>query len=102
MTELKMRPESDERVRLDRSMDLSTGLAKVCVQNASVLHVGCQKAQRRVGGLRPGDNVAIPKCTVGSRHQDVALLIQREGPDPSERFVVEVGQSDVQTEFVDV
>jgi hypothetical protein len=74
---------------------------EVHVENPAVLHVGRQEAQRQARGLRPADGRPVAEGAVRPRQQHVALPVERQGADPGERLVVEIGQADIQIECVE-
>jgi hypothetical protein len=43
---------------------------------------------------------AVAERTVGGGDQPVALVVQRDGAHPAERFVVEIGQTGVDLEIL--
>ena len=74
-------------------------LAQQPVDDAAVLHVGRQQAERHLRDLGPGHRVAIAERRVGRGQQPIALAIERHGGDAAERLVVEIGDAGVDLEI---
>src|ERR1700729_3548537 len=96
-----MRPESDQRVGFDGGMDLDASFVKVHIDDATILHVGSQQAERERGSFRPGDRLwALPHVTCLGK-KNVTFCVELESADARERLVVKVGHADIQIELVE-
>ncbi len=84
------------RVRLDDRLGHGAGRGEGAVDDAAVLHVGRQQAQRQRRRLGPADRGAVAELAVGGGEQQVALPPQRAHVDVGERLVVQVGEAGVE------
>lgn len=88
-----MREQHDHRVGFERPRRLAAGAAQIAIDNAAVLHVGCQQAERDPRDLVPTDALAVAERRVGGRHQSIALAIERHHSHPAHRLVVNIGEA---------
>ena len=96
-----MREQHDHRVRFQRRADLNARLGKVLVDDAAVLHVGREQAERQPADLGPGDLLAVREFVAGGGDQLVALGIERHAGDASKRLVVEIGDAGIDVEIAE-
>ena len=81
--------------------DIAAGGAQQAVDDAAVLHVGREQAERHLRDLGPGDALAVAERRVGGGQQLIALLIERHRVDAAERLVVEIGDAGVDLEVLE-
>ena len=96
---LDMRIEHHERVRGQRRRGLGADRRQRAIDDAAVLHVGRQQAQRHLPDFLPGHLLAIAEHGVGRRQQAVALVVERNGAHLADRLVLDIGQPGVDLEI---
>ena len=96
-----VRAEIEDRICFHDRMRRLADRAENAVENAAVLHVGGQKAEIERCGLLPADRVAAGQRAVGAGEEDVGFGVERFGDDAFERFIVEIGDADIDIEIVD-
>ncbi len=70
------------------------------IDDAPVLHVGGEQAERHLADLGPGYRIAVAERAVGGGEQTILLAIERHGLHPAERLVVEIGQAGVDLQIL--
>ncbi len=70
------------------------------VDDAAVLHVGGEEAERFLGGLQPGDGGAFRQRMGLGDEQAVALLVERRLQQAFDRLVVEIGDAGLDGEIM--
>ena len=93
-----MREQHDHRVGFQRRLDMAASGVQQAVDDASVLHVRRQQAERDAPDLGPGDLVALAQRTVGRGEQAVLLEIERHRPQAAQRLIVDVGEPGIDLE----
>ena len=96
-----MREQHDHGIGFQRRLRVAAGRAQQAVDDAAVLHVGREQAERHLRDLRPGHALAVAERRVGRGEQLIALLIERHRVDAAERLVVEIGDAGVDLEIVE-
>ena len=94
-----MRIEHQQRVRRQRRRGFRADRTQRAVDDAPVLHVRRQQAQRHLADFLPGHLLAIAEHGVGRRQQPVALVIERNGANLPDRLVLDIGQPRIDLEI---
>ena len=87
-------------------LDSSVGLgplpaAAEPVDDAAVLHVGRQQAERHLSDFRPGDAIAVAERALFGGQQPILLEIERHRAQPAERLVVDIGEAGIDLEIME-
>ena len=97
-----MRDEVEDRIRLHGRDRLRADRAKDAVDDAAVLHVGRQQAERHRCRLAPTSPASRPANAPSSGVSNAYSSAQIGfGSDPFDRLGVQIGQSDVEFEGLD-
>ena len=96
---LHMGIEHQQRVRRQRRRRLGADRAQRAVDDAPVLHVRRQQAQRHLPDLLPRHLLAVAEHRIRRRQQPVALVIERNGANLADRFVLDIGQPGIDLEI---
>ncbi len=89
-----MGDEREHRVGLERHLGRGrTTLVKQAFDDAAVLHIAREKAQRQPRRLAPAHAEAAVERSAGRRQQHVALAIKRQQAHVLQRLVVEIGEA---------
>ena len=95
-----MREQHDHRVRFQRRPAVHAGPGQVLVDDAAVLHVGRQQAERHAGRPPPRSPLSRSRVAVAGRgDQLIALGIERHAVTRPERLVVEIGDAGIDLEI---
>src|ERR1700722_12724755 len=74
--EVHMGPQGDQRVCLNGGMHLCTGFVKVHVEDAAILHIGGEQAERISRGFQPRNRRAALQLATGlPREKNIPLHI---------------------------
>ena len=60
---------------------------------------GVKQAQRHLAYFLPGDLLAIAEHGIGRRQQAIALVVERNGANLADRFVLDIGQPGIDLEI---
>src|SRR5271156_5587695 len=96
-----MRPECDQRIGFDGGVDFSTGLAKVHIDDAAVLHIGGKQAERVGRSFGPGDRVPALRLVIIPRKEHVPFVVELQPSNTGKGLIVEIGYSDIEAEVVE-
>ena len=91
--------EDQQRIRRQRRRRLRADREQRAVDDAAVLHVRRQQAQRHLADFLPGDLLAIAEHGVGRRQQAIALVVERNGANLADRLVLDIGQPGIDLEI---
>ena len=83
-------------------MRIDPGVTEEPFNNATVLHIRRQKAQRHLRDLTPGDGMTITEWGICGDEQPVTFSIQRNRGHAPERFIVEIGKTRVDLEIFEM
>ena len=96
---LHMGVENEQRVRGQRRRRFGADRAERAIDDAPVLHVRRQQAQRHLPDFLPGDVIAVAEHGVGRRQQAIALVVERNRANLADRFVLDIGQPGIDLEI---
>src|SRR5258708_25509020 len=83
-----MGDEGEDRIRLDDDPRLDdAGITEETVDDAPILHIRRQQAERDLGDLVPADLLAIIERPAGLCEEHIALTIDREAANVLQRLV---------------
>ena len=91
--------EHQQRVRRQRRHRLGADRRQRAVDDAAVLHVRRQQAQRHLADFLPGHLLAIAEHRIGRRQQAIALVVERNGANLADRLVLDIGQPGIDLEI---
>ena len=91
--------EHQQRVRRQRRHRLRAHRLQRAVDDAAVLHVRRQQAQRHLPDFLPRHLLAIAEHRIRRRQQAVALVIERNGANLADRLVLDIGQPGIDLEI---
>jgi hypothetical protein len=69
--------EDDHRFGFQACLRVAAGLAKQAFDDAAILHVRRQQAERNLGDFGPGHFVAVAERRIGRSEETISLAVKR-------------------------